>query len=225
MNTFPFDFQDFVYGRAIDSTVKQATLGLQTEGQRQRFVNEIIGDMNALTDDVAQGASVGQRAAGEATYLSRFDDGTGEAVSIIREHFRNAATGRDIGDVRSAVAERMNKTFYKFTYNDFRESIFNGPLAQAIDNFKSTFPGLVPGRYAMIGVGIIGGLAYFTIGTAEASEAEISENEDIESNVHIYINMTEAELQAQKDRIASDIQLLLYEQSRDEQRHSNRPGF
>ena len=82
----------------------------------------------------------------------------------------------------------------------------------------------------MLGVAVAGSIAYFTTSTVEASEVENSEDEDededvAESNVHIYINMTEEELQSHKDRIASDRELLLYEQERDAQRSSGRPRF
>ena len=224
MNAFSLDFQDFVNGRAIDSTAKQAVLGLQTEGQRRKFLNDIIGDINALSDDIAQEASANQRVIREAADLSGFSDETAQALSTVREEFaplRNAATKKDLEEFASNIGRRFNEAFYNFTYDDFKKSLFDGPLAQSLNEFRTTLTGLVPARYVVAGGAVIGGMAYFT-STLEASEVEEgTDDEDItESNVHIYISMTAEEIQAQKDRIASDRQLLLYEQNRNTQRDS-----
>ena len=227
MNAFPSDFQDFVNGRAIDSTVKQAVLGLRTNGQRRKFLNEIIGDINEMIDDMAQEVSANQGAVREAADLSGFSDETAQALSTVREEFaplRNAITKRDINEFASNVGRHFNKAFNNFTYDDFKKSLFDGPLARSLNEFRTTLTGLVSARYMVAGGAVIGGMTYFT-STLEASEVEGTEDdEDItESNVHIYISMTVEELQAQKDRIASDRQLLLYEQNRNTQRNSRRP--
>ena len=196
MNAFPRDVQDFINGRAIDSTTGRLALGLQTDGQRRGFINEIIEDLNKMT----------------------------EPLKEIPDHFLSK---QDLNEFTSEFNWKLTirRFVYRFTYDDFKKSLFDGPLAQSLNEFRTTLTGLVPARYMIAGGAVIGVGAYFT-STVEASEIESTDDEDItESNVHVYISMTAEELQAQKDHIVSDRQLLLYEQNRDTQRNSRRPSF
>ena len=101
----------------------------------------------------------------------------------------------------------------------------NSPLSQISKRFQTVIVDLsqlVPARYVVVGGTIIAGItAYFTARTVEASEV----GNTTESDVPVYISITEEELQQQIERISSDKQLLLYEQNRDRQRNSNRPVF
>ena len=159
---FPRDVQDFIDGQAINSTGR-ATLGLYTEAQRYRFVNEIIEDFNKVAD-VAQEAQPqqNQRIVKETVREAVVHNETARVVVSERRERKKFAT--DI------IERYFKRSFQGFTSDDFMASLFEGRLSQIINQSRRTMTGLTPARYAVIGGAIVAGAAYFTTSTVEASE-------------------------------------------------------
>ena len=209
--SFSEDFRDFINGQAVDSKTGQAILGLQTDAERRVILNDMISDLNNISENVEY-----LKRQSTSGFLNRYglllasDAYLPDRLPSVIDQFRTRVTGLAQG-----------------SYNAVRTvNVFQ--LCETIDN-RCKIKGLsftpnLARRHVGVAVAVVGAAAYLTVGRAEASEIEEVDN-TAESNVLIYISMTAEELQAQKDRIVSDRQLLLYEQNRDTQRDSRRPSF